>query len=130
MAARLVAAVLVLVLGAPWPAAARSKHCAGGRFLVEQGPLLMGEPATIPADAYCAKALGDCRGEGVCRQQPGACIGVLEPACGCDGRTYINACEAARGATGLRSPGHCSRGCGTIAGIACPEGSFCDQPPG
>src|SRR5438132_12493191 len=51
MAARLVAAVLVLVLGAPWPAAARSKHCAGGRFLVEQGPLLMGEPATISVDA-------------------------------------------------------------------------------
>src|SRR5206468_5070348 len=71
----------------------------------------------------------DCGGEGVCRQRPEACIGVLEPVCGCDGRTYVNACEAERAGVNVRAEGRCTRGCGGLAGVSCPPGSFCELPP-
>ena len=86
--------------------------------------------ADCTGDGYCEKAPGDCAGAGACRQQPGACIGVLEPVCGCDGRTYVNACEAARAGVSVRAEGRCEPRCGTIAGISCPEGQFCELPPG
>src|SRR5439155_23847566 len=79
---------------------------------------------------YCEKGQGACTGMGICRQQPGACIGVLEPVCGCDGRTYVNACEAARAGVSVGNEGPCRPRCGTIAGIPCPEGQFCEVPPG
>ncbi|MBW2189159.1 MAG: hypothetical protein DRH23_12775 [Deltaproteobacteria bacterium] len=36
------------------------------------------------------------------------CPGVFEPACGGDGRNYINACEAACAAVGVRHEGYCT----------------------
>ncbi len=37
-----------------------------------------------------------CDSPGFCARPPaeGPCTGVLEPVCGCDGRTYTNSCEA------------------------------------
>jgi len=46
------------------------------------------------AGDYCSKAPGNCGGYGVCASIPEACPAVWLPACGCDGETYGNSCEA------------------------------------
>jgi cysteine-rich repeat protein len=83
-----------------------------------------------PEGAYCARRPGVCDGEGVCRPRPGTCIMLYAPVCGCDGHTYGNACEAAAAGTSVRARGRCRSVCGTIAGLGCPEGRFCEHPPG
>ncbi|MBM65373.1 MAG: hypothetical protein CMH55_03970, partial [Myxococcales bacterium] len=43
---------------------------------------------------FCAKAPGACDAAGACQARPEACVGVVQPVCGCDGRTYSNGCVA------------------------------------
>ena len=45
---------------------------------------------------FCRKPDGACLGPGTCETIPEGCVLIVEPVCGCDGRTYNNACEAAR----------------------------------
>ena len=105
--------------------------CAGCRLV--DGPSCTSVACTsgddCAAGAYCVHDQG-CGGTGSCRLQPEACVGVLEPACGCDGRTYVNACEAARAGVEVVYPGACRRRCGTIAGLECPPDTFCEFRPG
>ncbi len=56
---------------------------------------------------YCAKHVGDCDGQGECQPRPRACIDVLDPVCGCDGRTYSNACYAAMKGVNVKHKGPC-----------------------
>jgi hypothetical protein len=58
---------------------------------------------------WCAKAAGDCDGKGRCIPIPVDlfCLDVYLPVCGCDGRTYSNACYAFINAVNVAYEGEC-----------------------
>jgi len=56
---------------------------------------------------FCEFPLGECSGPGTCREVPEFCPDIFDPVCGCDGRTYSNACDAASASTSLRAEREC-----------------------
>lgn len=60
---------------------------------------------------YCSMDAGRCTvadDAGVCRKKPEVCTEQYEPVCGCDGKTYGNACQAEMAGAKLNKPGACS----------------------
>lgn len=43
---------------------------------------------------YCSREGGNCEGPGICRPRAEFCTQRWDPACGCDGQLYANACHA------------------------------------
>ncbi|GEM_PF-2330057 len=65
--------------------------------------------ADCAPDAFCSSMLG-CNGFGVCQERPTDCSGEsTSTACGCDGRIYSSACEAA--SQGVRTSDLCLTDC-------------------
>jgi hypothetical protein len=86
------------------------------------------EFCNYPPDAIC----GIADATGVCESKPQACADIYKPVCGCDGKTYGNACEANGAGTAVASEGPCSDGgdsCGGgFVGSVCADGQYCDYP--
>jgi Kazal-type serine protease inhibitor domain len=106
------------------------EHC--GMIPGDGCPLLCFANRECPPEAFCQKPIAQCDGSGACRQRPprpNPCPDVVDPVCGCNGQTYSNECEAFRVGVSIAHRGACRPRCGTIAGIPCPQGQFCEYPP-
>jgi hypothetical protein len=65
-----------------------------------------------PDNMFCSHAPGADCGEadkpGQCMVPPQMCAEIYQPVCGCDGKTYGNACAAATARVGVRADGECT----------------------
>jgi hypothetical protein len=59
---------------------------------------------SYPVEAHCGAA----DMSGTCRAIPEACSEEFAPICGCNDKTYPNACHAARDGISLGKPGACA----------------------
>ena len=81
------------------------EHC--GTIPSEICAALCTDNAQCSADTLCAKPIGHCDGLGACRQRPELCPDVVDPVCGCDGRTYSNECDAGNAGVAVAHRGPC-----------------------
>jgi hypothetical protein len=88
--------------------------------------------ATCATGEICKRPDGACASDasGFCQPAPVSCPALVDPACGCNGTTYSNACVADAAAVTIASDGACepSLACGGGSGLVCPEGQFCKAP--
>lgn len=88
-----------------------------------------GRYCNYPVEAMCGA--GD--QTGTCQILPEVCTTDYNPVCGCDGKTYGNACEASSQGVSVASRGACESeptkpACGGPLDNICPSGTFCELP--
>lgn len=96
--------------------------------------------ADCDASSYCLKTVGACNATGACYPRPEVCTTLFDPVCGCDRKTYSNACAAARAGVSVVHEGTCGEPCGESADFPCPatctdnvecgEQAFCARESG
>lgn len=103
---------------------------AAGVSILHEGecPQICGGIQGLPCDKgeFCKTAEGECCCDffGVCTTRPTACPRIVDYVCGCDGRTYINECEADRAGVSIDHRGPC-----TPIGACCyPDGGCANVP--
>ncbi len=88
-------------------------------------------PNTCAPGELCAAPTGQCKGEGKCTKKPDMCVAPEAPVCGCDNKTYANACLALAANQNIASNGACPTNpveqvCGGKMGIPCGPDQVCD----
>jgi Kazal-type serine protease inhibitor-like protein len=81
----------------------------------------------LPAGAACGSGR-----KGTCKPsaEDEGCTDEDAPVCGCDERTYVNACAAGKAGATIVGAGACAgEPCGGQAGTVCPSGQFCRYAP-
>jgi hypothetical protein len=63
--------------------------------------------AECAGSEYCATATGACGQAGACEPRPVVCSGAWKPVCGCNNKTYANACKAAQLGIPVKKTGPC-----------------------
>jgi len=62
---------------------------------------------------FCAKLYDSCGQTGKCEERPADCIEHgqihIQPVCGCDDKSYDNACLAAAAGTSVKREGKCTK---------------------
>lgn len=80
---------------------------------------------------YCKWAVGDICGAadapGKCAYRAEFCAEIYSPVCGCDDKTYGNACEASVAGISVSSQGECVSPC---AAVLCAPGTNCEAQNG
>ncbi|HVN02237.1 MAG TPA: Kazal-type serine protease inhibitor domain-containing protein [Caulobacteraceae bacterium] len=92
----------LLLLVSAGPASAIVGHRCGG---IAAFPCSRGEYCKLsPRMCHVSDAMG------VCQREPRICPQIFQPVCGCNGRTYPNACIAASNGVSVAHTGRCSKG--------------------
>lgn len=67
---------------------------------------------TCNSALYCQLPAGQCSAAdapGVCSKAPDFCMRVSRPVCGCNGKTYMNECEARKARVAIDTTGACKK---------------------
>lgn len=90
---------------APLPAAANDGKQAGGAACGALAglPCAMDQWCDFPQESRC----GANDRQGTCKPRPDMCAQIFKPVCGCDGKTYSNACMATHAGTDVARDGAC-----------------------
>jgi hypothetical protein len=88
----------------------KAGECAAPQAIAE-GQLCgtRGVPGECAAGLYCAfkTSCGSTDEGGACSKKPQMCTKIYAPVCGCDGKTYGNACSAASAGVSVAAKGEC-----------------------
>lgn len=89
-----------------------SMAAAQSRFPEEGAACETGAAKACEPRLYCKREFGACvanpKGPGTCRYAPDLCTDEVKPVCGCNGKTYENACLAEIEDANIAHEGSCN----------------------